>query len=203
MVLAQGPAAVSQDPQHRQLLVIDDRAQAGHAGRGERDRMRVGGVGFAALTGGEHPGPGRQLGRDVHHMLTVGDQPPGDVPADARHPSTAQVRSGHRRTARRIARYPDASVPYRPPPSTASSAVMTSIVADRLCGSIPITTALITTLHPISPVHLRGEGGHRYFELRKPLLSLSLPMTAPGPRRPNESHTTSVSSRNESDEPGA
>jgi len=50
---------------------------------------------------------------------------------------------------------------------------------------------------------LPGEGGHRYFELRKPLLSLSLPMTAPGPRRPNESHTASVGSRIESDEPDA
>ena len=67
---------------------------------------------------------------------------------------------------------------------------MTSIVADRLCGSIPITTTLIATLHSISPVHLRGEGGHRYFELRKPLLSLSLPKAAPGPRRPDKSHTT-------------
>jgi hypothetical protein len=28
-------------------------------------------------------------------------------------------------------------------------------------------------------------------------------MTAPGPRRPNESHATSTGSRNESDEPGA
>ena len=38
--------------------------------------------------------------------------------------------------------------------------------------------------------HLRDEGGHRYSGLRKPLLSLSLPRAAPGPRRPNESHTT-------------
>jgi hypothetical protein len=45
-------------------------------------------------------------------------------------------------------------------------------------------------------------GGHRYFELNKPLLSLSSLIWAPGPRRPNESHTTSAGSRNESDEPG-
>ena len=57
---------------------------------------------------------------------------------------------------------------------------------------------------PSCPILLvtAGEGGHRYFELGKPLLSLSLPKAAPGPRRPNESHTTSVGSRNESDEPG-
>ena len=80
---------------------------------------------------------------------------------------------------------------------------MTSIVADRLCGSIPITTALTATPPPHLVSHLRGEGGHRCFELRKPLLSLSLPKAAPSPRRPDESHTTSVGSRNESDEPGA
>ena len=80
---------------------------------------------------------------------------------------------------------------------------MTSIVADRLCGSIPITTALIATPPPHLAGYLRGEGGHRYFELGNPLLSLSLPIAAPGPRRPDESHTTSVGSRCESDEPGA
>jgi hypothetical protein len=53
------------------------------------------------------------------------------------------VRSCQRRTARSIARYPDASVPYRPLSSTASLQAMTSIVADRLCESIPITTAFI------------------------------------------------------------
>ena len=35
--------------------------------------------------------------------------------------------------------------------------------------------------------------------LLEPLLALA----TPGPRRPNESHTTSVGSRNESDEPSA
>jgi hypothetical protein len=34
----------------------------------------------------------------------------------------------------------DAFVPKRPPPSTCSSAAIASIVTDRLCGSIPITT---------------------------------------------------------------
>ena len=48
---------------------------------------------------------------------------------------------------------------------------------------------------------LDGPGGHRYFELSTPPLSLSLP-TAPGPRRPKESHATSAGSRIESDEPG-
>jgi hypothetical protein len=65
------------------------------------------------------------------------------------HPSIAQVRSGQRRTARSIARYPEGLVSYRPPPSTASSPAMTSIVADRLCGSIPITTAFIASSRPL------------------------------------------------------
>jgi hypothetical protein len=78
--------------------------------------------------------------------------------------------------------------------------VMTSIVADRLCGSIPMMTWLICFLLPSADV-LDRRGGHRYFELSKPLLSISLP-TAPGPRRPNESHATSAGSRIENDEPG-
>ncbi|HET9970569.1 MAG TPA: hypothetical protein VFQ68_20205 [Streptosporangiaceae bacterium] len=55
-------------------------------------------------------------------------------------PPAAQVRSGQRRTAASIAATPAASVPYRPPPTAASLAVMISIVADRLCGSIPMMT---------------------------------------------------------------
>jgi hypothetical protein len=51
--------------------------------RDNRDRMRVGGVGLASLTGGEHSRPLQQFRRHVHHRLPVGDQAPGDVPADA------------------------------------------------------------------------------------------------------------------------
>jgi len=56
---------------------------------------------------------------------------------------------------------------------------------------------------PVAAALTKEPGGHRYFEHSKPLLSLSRPMTAPGPRRPDESHTTSVGSRCESDEPDA
>jgi hypothetical protein len=62
VVFAQRAAAVGQDPQHRELLVNDHPAQAGHPGRGQRHQMRVGGIGLAALPGGEHPGAGRQSG---------------------------------------------------------------------------------------------------------------------------------------------
>ena len=37
VVFAQGPAPVSQDPQHHQLLVGDHRAQPRHTGGGQRD----------------------------------------------------------------------------------------------------------------------------------------------------------------------
>jgi hypothetical protein len=116
-------------------------------------------------------------------------------------PSTAQVRSGHRFASASIAAYPAASVPYRPPPTTVSSLAMTSIVAERLCGSIPMITPLILFLL-LDRAVIAEPGGHRYFELGKPHLSLSSLPAAPGPRRPNESHTTSAGSRIESDEPG-
>ena len=50
---------------------------------------------------------------------------------------------------------------------------MTSIVAVRLCGSIPMTTWLISVLHSIMLLVAEPGGGHRYFEQGKPLLSLS------------------------------
>ena len=40
------------------------------------------------------------------------------------------------------------SVAKRPPPRTVSSAAITSIVTDRLCGSIPITTGVVVVLIP-------------------------------------------------------
>jgi hypothetical protein len=77
---------------------------------------------------------------------------------------------------------------------------MTSIAAEPLCGSIPMITVFTCSSLPCADV-MNGPGGHRYFELGNPLLSLSLPR-APGPCRPDESHATSAGSRNESDEPG-
>jgi hypothetical protein len=56
------------------------------------------------------------------------------------HPSTAQTRFGHRPTYCIIAANPEVSVAKRPLPRTSSPAVITSIVTDRLWGSIPITT---------------------------------------------------------------
>jgi hypothetical protein len=88
-------------------------------------------------------------------------------------PSTAQTRSGQCFAARSMAAYPEASVEYRPPPSTVSSGAITSMVTDRLCGSMPMTTWVMGA----SSARARWDvepGGQRYFELCRPLLSLSL-----------------------------
>ena len=76
------------------------------------------------------------------------------------HPSTAHIRTGHALPAASIARYPAASVPYRPPPRTVSSLAITSIVAERLCGSIPITARLIQA-SSCSGCAFPELGGHR------------------------------------------
>ena len=64
----------------------------------------------------------------------------------------------------------------RPLPRICSSPAITSIVADRLCGSIPITTTDWSM--PCSHLELFEQGGQRYFELGKPLLSHSRPSGA-------------------------
>ena len=88
-------------------------------------------------------------------------------------PSTAQTRSGQCFAARSMAAYPEASVEYRPPPSKVSSGAITSMVTDRLCGSMPMTTR-VTLVPPCSSRMDVEQGGQRYFELCRPLLSLSL-----------------------------
>jgi hypothetical protein len=63
---------------------------------------------------------------------------------------------------------------------------MTSIVADRLCGSIPmITPAVLLLRHSTNRL---AQGGHRYFEQNRPLSSHPLP-GARQDRKPDESHT--------------
>jgi hypothetical protein len=64
-------------------LVVDQRAQPCHAGADQRDGVCIGGVGLAALPGGEHSRPGGQLWWDIHDLLAIGQQPVGDVPADS------------------------------------------------------------------------------------------------------------------------
>src|SRR6478672_3276059 len=91
-----------------------------------------------------------------------------------------------------------------------SSTVITSIVAERLCGSIPITTRSGPgfAVELMESSDARSTTGCRAWRatllrVRQTLLEPLLALATPGPRRPNVSHTTGVGSRNESDEPGA
>ncbi len=89
-------------------------------------------------------------------------------------PSIAHTRSAHRRTDLSSSPYPSLSVQNRPPPTIASSAFMTSIVTDRLCGSIPITTGPTSPSisfmlsSDLEPGWVVERGGQRYFEQSKP-----------------------------------
>lgn len=71
-------------------------------------------------------------------------------------PSTAQTRSANVRAAASIAAYPAVSVPYLPAASTVARSSMISIVADRLCGSIPMITP--TSSSPALQVNSGEEG---------------------------------------------
>jgi len=55
-------------------------SQVRGAQRDDGNGMRVG---LAALSGGEHPGPRRQLRGNVHHRLPVGDQTLREMTAHA------------------------------------------------------------------------------------------------------------------------
>jgi hypothetical protein len=71
VVLAQGATTIDQDSQHRELLVIDHRPQAGHPSPDQGDRVRVGGVRLwadAASNGRDQLDPlgGRRDIRPVH-----------------------------------------------------------------------------------------------------------------------------------------
>ena len=57
-------------------------SQTGGAQGDHGDAAGIDRVGLAALTGGEHAGPGGQLRGHVHHGFAVGDQALRDVPAD-------------------------------------------------------------------------------------------------------------------------
>jgi hypothetical protein len=145
-----GPAqlvpAVAQQPQHLQIRINRDLRRSLVAQRHYPDRVRVGGVGLAALPGVEHPRPGGQLGRHVDHALPVGQQPRRDRPPDpvrAVHgPGALWPQTGEPQQLPVAA----PSVPDRPRARSTSRSSRASIVTDALCGSIPITTRSITRL---------------------------------------------------------
>ena len=83
VLLPDRAAPVHQQLQHLELLIGDHRTQPRHAGSDQSDRVGIGRIGLAALPGREHPRPSRQLGRHVHDVLAVGEEPVRDVPTDA------------------------------------------------------------------------------------------------------------------------
>jgi hypothetical protein len=82
VVLTQRAAPVDQDPQDRELLIVDHRPQPGYPGPHQSHRVRVGGVGLASLSGREDPRSRRELRRDIDHLLARGQQPHRDVVPD-------------------------------------------------------------------------------------------------------------------------
>ena len=79
---AEPVAAVHEQPQRDGGVIDHHEAQTAAAQAGHSHAVGVDRVGFAALTGVEHPHPGGQLGRHVQHRLAVRDQALGDMPAD-------------------------------------------------------------------------------------------------------------------------
>jgi TrwC relaxase len=120
--------------------------------------------------------------------------------AENGHPPTPAVRSKieaqeGRRERRAVAGYDLVFTP-----------VITSIVADRFVRVHADHNPLTMRAHRSSDA--RSTNGHRagratLLRVRQTLLEHLLALRDARPRRPNESHTTSVGSRNESDEPGA
>ena len=142
--LGPGPAqlvtAVGEHAHHQQIVIDIDPRQAGVAQRDHRHRVRIDRVGLAAVAGREHPHLGRQLRRHIDHGLAVMDQAVRDVFADAvaaldrPHPFSERRACGeHLRVAGLVGAEPALA-------STAPRSSTTSIVAELLCGSIPMIT---------------------------------------------------------------
>jgi hypothetical protein len=135
-------------------------------------------------------------------MFSRGQQPVRDMPADT---LAALDRPGPLRPPLRLGQ-------HRPVPSRIG-AIPAPAHHSLIAGHDLNRGRTLVRVHPDDHLaHLQSllldhavltePGGHRYFEQNKPLLSLSSPIAAPGPHRPDKSHTTSAGSRNESDEPG-
>jgi hypothetical protein len=81
--------------------------------------LRIGGIGLAALARGGHPRPGGQFGRQIHHLLTIGQSLFAMRLPMPWHPPIAHIRSGQRFASASIAAYLAASAAYRPRPAMA------------------------------------------------------------------------------------
>ena len=166
---------------HREPLVVDHRPQPGLTRTDPGNRVHVGGVDLATLPGREHPGPRPTASSDTDNFLTVGRQPVGDVlanpgtPLHRPDPVRPPLPLGQdRRVAARSARAGHDLQRLHPRP-------ITSIVAERLCGSIPITTRLdVTDVDPSESSDGRvttdhRAGGKRCFEPHEPFSGLHWP----------------------------
>ena len=204
VVLTERLASVDQDPQHRQLLIVHDRPQPGHPGAHECDRVRVGGVGLAALSSGEHPGSGRQLRWHVDHLFVVGQQPVRDVAAD---PAAALDRPDPFGPLLHVSQHRLVAVAVGAVAAATQDGLVGGHHLDRDAAFVRIHSD-DHAVHPappmLDPVGLVEPGGQRCFEQCKPLLSLS-PLRGRRPTHAGQMRATrlSVGSRNQSDGPGA
>lgn len=140
VVLAQSASAVGKDSDDDQLLVVCDRSEPGHSGADKGDGVRVGSVGLASLTGGEHPRPGGQLRRDVDHLFTASQEAGGDVPADALAPFDGPCPLG---PLMHVPGHRFEAVAVGGEPACAQDGFVGTHHLDRggaLCGSMPMTT---------------------------------------------------------------
>jgi hypothetical protein len=187
-------AAISQQPQGDQLAVDPDFSQLLGADGNHGDGVGVGGVGLAAVAGGEHPCSRREFRRHIQHALAVGDEPLRDVPADA------------------VAAF-DRPNPPRPPASSRQHLLVAVPV-----GAEPATAEYLLPLvehlgrgrelvrvdpddhgcHAVPPRlerRLQEAGGQRYFELSRPFSSHSTPRCPARTHAMSEPHQTSMGSR--------
>jgi hypothetical protein len=79
VVLTDAAAPVGQQPQHLEGLVVDDLPQPGHPDPDEGDRVRVGVIRLAALSGRVDPHPRRQLRWHVNDSLAMVEQAKGHL----------------------------------------------------------------------------------------------------------------------------
>jgi hypothetical protein len=207
VLLTERAAPVDQQSQDLQLFVGDDGPQSGHAGADQGDGVRVGGVGLASLSGGEHPCSGGQLRWDVDDVFAVGQKPDRDVLADPRAPLDGPDPVG---PLAGVAPHLVVAITVSGEPTPAEDGLVGGHHLDRRRALVRVHPDDDSTCCWCAHVFLRcsnlfGCRAGRATLLRagqtplEPLLALA----APGSRRPNESHTTSVGSRNESDDPGA
>jgi hypothetical protein len=162
VVLAQAATTVDHDPQHRELLVVGHRPQAGHPGPDQGDQVRVGGVGLASLTGREHTGPRGQLRRDVHHVLAACEEPVGDVPTNA--------------------------VAALDPSKAVRDALLLSDSKDELLPDVLLADPLAPSGTPLeAPPTRRGHSGYMADPaMRNAIDALSIDLATPTPTNPSE-----------------